>query len=79
MKQARRDKLRGKLESPPAREAWIETLTRPLIHTVWTRSPPAREAWIETNYANYSKGHLESPPARAAWVETRCPGHPQAR
>ena len=37
-------------ESPPAREAWIETTSKPWIIND-PRSPPAREAWIETLHA----------------------------
>ena len=37
----------GKLKSPPARVAWIETPLRNLKNKA-KESPPARVAWIET-------------------------------
>jgi len=53
------------LESPPVREAWIETL-HPVGLLTDIESPPVREAWIET-------GRIE-PRRRCRHVASRAGG-----
>ena len=56
--------------SPPARVAWIETMTAFVAAVASSGSPPARVAWIETPGLKFLRECQVSPPARVAWIET---------